>query len=298
MMQTYTVLELIDAMRLQLDAAGLSASNGYGQGTQSSFDEAAWLTLWQLGLPLDQLDHVANLAVSSQDQERVQELIDTRVRTRKPAAYLTQEAWLQGVAFYSDERAIIPRSLIAELLAHPDYCESLDAWLHPTTKRVLDLCTGNGSLAILAAMLYPEVVVDAADVSSDALAVAHINVERHQLQSRINLLVSDVLQKCQGPYDLILCNPPYVNSASMAALPPEFQAEPALALAGGNDGMDFVRKLFYGVAEKMTENGVLVLEIGHEKNHFLQAFPQLQPLWFETSSGCEQVMLLTHEQLA
>ena len=300
-----TVIELIDDACAQLEAAGLSLANGFGQGTLSAFDEAAWLVLWRLGLPLDALDAVANQAVEPAQRAQVAMLLEARIRTRQPLAYLTQEAWLQGVPFYVDERAIIPRSFIAELLVD----ESIDPWLGVDPDRdyasqpfsVLDLCTGNGSLAVLAAMAYPEVLVDAADLSTDALAVARINVDKHALAERITLVESDALAACQGPYDLILCNPPYVNAATMAALPAEFQAEPAMALAGnmhgGSDGMDFIRVLLATTAAYMSENAVLVLEIGNERAHFERAFPALQPLWFETSGGPEQVLLLTRQQL-
>lgn len=293
-MTSVTVLALIDQMTAKLEAAGLTFQDGFGQGTTNAFDEAAWLVLWQLGLPLDGLDSVANQPVSEMAQTKVATLLETRIQTRKPAAYLTNEAWLMGVPFYVDERVIIPRSFIAELLENA----SIDPWLGEQTHRVLDLCTGNGSLAILAALTYPEVTVDAADISLDALAVARINVDRHQLASRITLIESDGLAACPGGYDLILCNPPYVNAASMAALPAEFRAEPTLALAGGADGMDFIRDLFLNAAAQMNENAVLVLEIGHERVNFERAFPHLEPLWFETSAGSDQVMLLTREQLA
>ncbi len=295
--QPVTVLALIEQMADRLEAAGLRFSDGYGQGTTNAFDEAAWLVLWQLGLPLDDLDSVANQPVAQAERAQVAMLFEARISTRQPAAYLTKEAWLMGVPFYVDERVIIPRSFIAELLDD----ESIDPWLGEDTHRVLDLCTGNGSLAVLAAMTYPDVVVDAADISLDALAVARINVDRHQLDSRITLIESDGLAACQGPYDLILCNPPYVNAASMAALPAEFRAEPRLALAGdghgGTDGMDFIRSLFLNVAGYMSENAVLVLEIGNERKNFERAFPHFEPLWFETSAGSDQVMLITREQL-
>ena len=293
-----TVQALVEQMADRLEAAGLSYADGFGQGTTNAFDEAAWLVLWQLGLPIDDLDSVANQPVAQAERAQVAMLLEARISTRKPAAYLTKEAWLMGVPFYVDERVIIPRSLIAELLVDA----SIDPWLNEKTRRVLDLCTGNGSLAVLAAMTYPDVSVDAADISADALAVARINVDRHQLADRISLIESDGLAACGGGYDLILCNPPYVNAASMAALPAEFRAEPALALAGnslgGSDGMDFIRGLFLNVATQMNENAVLVLEIGHERANFERAFPHLAPLWFETSAGADQVMLLTREQLA
>ena len=297
-----TVLALVEQMADRLEAAGLSYADVFVQGTTNAFDEAAWLVLWRLGMPLDDLDSVAKQPVAQEQRAQVAMLLEARISTRKPAAYLTNEAWLMGVPFYVDERVIIPRSLIAELLVDA----SIDPWLNEETRRVLDLCTGNGSLAVLAAMTYPDVNVDAADISADALAVARINVERHQLAGRISLIESDGLAACHGlsngGYDLILCNPPYVNAASMAALPAEFRAEPALALAGnslgGSDGMDFIRGLFLNVAAQMNENAVLVLEIGHERANFERAFPHLAPLWFETSAGADQVMLLTREQLA
>jgi len=296
-----TLLELITQSACQLDAAGVA----FGHGTDSAFDEAAWLVLWRLGLPLDTaLDDPAteplskaNQAVSLVQQGEVAMLLEARISTRQPAAYLTQEAWLMGVPFYVDERAIVPRSLIAELL----FDESLDYWLGPDTQRALDLCTGNGSLAVLAAMVWPELAVDASDLSPDALAVARINVDKHGLQGRIRLLSSDGLAQVHGPYDLILCNPPYVNAASMAALPPEFKAEPTMALdgnqAGSADGMDFVRSLLAQAPAHMTPGAVLLLEIGNEREHFEAAFPQLEPVWLATSAGEDQVLLMTREAL-
>lgn len=285
-----TVIELIDAGALQLADAEVA----FGHGTSNAFDEAAWLVLWRLGLPLDDLDAVANRPVAPADSAKVATLLKARIDTRKPAAYLTKEAWLQGVPFYIDERAIVPRSFIAELIVEGD----IDYWLGEHTQRVLDLCTGNGSLAVLAAMTYPDITVDAADLSTDALQVAAINVTRHKLDSRITLIESDGLAKTPGPYDLILCNPPYVNAASMGALPAEYRAEPALALAGGNDGMDFVRGLFAVAPSHMTERAVLVLEIGNERHHFEEAFPRLEVVWLDTSAGEDQVLLVTREALA
>jgi ribosomal protein L3 glutamine methyltransferase len=292
-----TLLELIETSAQQLIDAGVA----FGHGTTNARDEAAWLVLWQLGLPLDSaldgLDSIADQPVALDQQAQVATLLIARISTRKPAAYLTREAWLQGVAFYVDERVIVPRSFIAELLMEG----SIDYWLSDSTHRVLDLCTGNGSLAILAAMTYPDVEVDGSDISTDALAVARINVDKHGLQDRVSLLHSDGLAGVNGPYDLILCNPPYVNAHSMAALPPEYHAEPALALdgnmAGGIDGMDFIRQLLRDAPQHMTEKAVLVLEIGNEQDHFEAAFPNLETIWLETSSGEEQVLLLTRHAL-
>ncbi|PUE22094.1 50S ribosomal protein L3 N(5)-glutamine methyltransferase [Limnohabitans sp. MMS-10A-160] len=270
------------------------AQVAFGHGTQNAFDEAVWLVLWRLGLPLDtDLDEVADQVVTPEQQAACAALIETRITTRKPAAYLTQEAWLQGVSFYVDERAIVPRSLIAEVLADG----TIDAWLSDQTRQVLDLCTGNGSLAVLAALAWPEVQVTGADISDDALAVAGINVERHELQERVTLVHSDGLSNLPGPFDLILCNPPYVCQASMDALPAEYRAEPELALAGGTDGMDFVRQLFKDAPARMSEHAVLVLEIGNEVEHFIAAFPELEVAWLDTSAGDDQVLLITRESL-
>jgi ribosomal protein L3 glutamine methyltransferase len=285
-----TLIDLVQESATRLEQAGVA----FGHGTTNAFDEAAWLVLWQLGFPLDDLDGVAKIAVSREQQDRVRELVAVRIRSRKPAAYLTRQAWLQGVPFYVDERSIVPRSFIAELLVDG----GIDPWLGANTKRVLDLCTGNGSLAVLAAMVYPEVAVDAADISADALAVARINVEKHGLQDRIRLLQSDGLQSVREPYDLILCNPPYVNAQSMAELPAEYRAEPLVALAGGADGMDFIRSLLRDAPTHMSPQAVLVLEIGNERSNFEAAFPRLEVVWLETSAGEDQVLLVTRESLS
>jgi len=283
------LITCIQTQAARLDQAGLF----FGHGTTNAFDEAAWLALWRLGLPVDALDEHEQRELTDSEQAAIAALVDERITTRKPAAYLTGEAWLQGVPFTIDERAIVPRSFIAELIADA----SIDPWLHPDSRRVLDLCTGNGSLAVLAAMAWPEVEVDALDIDANALAVAKLNVERHDLALSIRLLQGDGLAAAQGPYDLILCNPPYVNSTSMAALPAEYRAEPELALAGGSDGMDFIRELLRAAPAALTDDGVLVLEIGNEREHFEAAFPTLEVVWMETSSGADQVLLVTKENL-
>ena len=286
-----TLQDLLAGATARLDAAQLA----YGHGTTNARDEAAWLVLWQLDLPLDgDLDEMAETPVSDEEALAVAELITRRIETRQPAAYLTREAWLQGVPFYVDERTIVPRSFIAELVADGGF----DAWLSDDTRDVLDLCTGNGSLAVLAALAYPDVRVTGADISADALAVARINVDQHGLQERITLVESDGLTACPGPYDLVLCNPPYVNAQSMGALPAEYLAEPELALAGGADGMDFIRQLLHDLPSRLGPNGVLVLEIGNEREHFEAAFPQLEVVWLSTSAGDDQVLLLTSDSLS
>jgi len=282
-----TLIALIDAMASRLHHAGVH----FGHGTSNAFDEATWLTLWALNKPLNELDHLADMVIAPEQAARVRQVISERIERRVPAAYMTREAWLQGVPFYVDERVIVPRSFIAELIAHGTF----DSWLSAQTRRVLDLCTGNGSLAVLSGLFWPEVQIDASDLSHDALEVARINVQRHGLSDRIALIESNGLSAVHGPYDLILCNPPYVNSAAMARLPNEYHAEPAIALDGGRDGMDFVRDLIDGLGEVLSPIGVLVLEIGNERSYFEQAFPGLEAIWLETSAGHDQVLLLTRQ---
>ena len=279
----------------KLERAHVDEGLSFGHGTTNAQDEAAWLVLWQLGLPLDTdfTDDTHDIVVQDADISQVNQLIAKRIATRKPAAYLTQEAWLEGVSFFVDERAIVPRSLIAEVLA----AGSIDPWLSTNTKHVLDMCTGNGSLAILAALAYPEIQVLGSDISAQALEVAAINMDRHGLQDRLTWVQSDGFKNIQQKFDLILCNPPYVNSQSMAALPKEYVNEPALALDGGPDGMRFITRLLHEAPDHMQEDAVLVLEIGNERDFFEAAFPQLDVVWLTTSAGDDQVLLLTRQAI-
>lgn len=283
------LLPLIERCSARLDKAGVC----FGHGTTNAFDEAVWLALWKLGLPLDDLQSVARMELSPTQRAGIEALIEERIATRKPAAYLTGEAWLQGVPFHVDKRVIVPRSLIAEPLMDG----TLDSLLPRAPRRILDLCTGNGSLAVLAAMAWPEAQVDATDLSADALDVARLNVDRHGLQARIRLRLGDGLAAADGRYDLLLCNPPYVNQTSMKTLPAEYRAEPALALDGGRDGMGFVNGLLQHACTHLNPKGAIVLEIGHERTHFEAAFPALQPLWLSTSAGEEQVLMLDAQSL-
>ncbi|MCE2916613.1 MAG: 50S ribosomal protein L3 N(5)-glutamine methyltransferase [Rubrivivax sp.] len=286
------LIEVVERCAARLDAAGVA----FGHGTQNAFDEAAWLVLWACGRPLDALDDSAEHTLSAGECTAIESLLERRIHERQPLAYLTGEAWLQGLPFHIDRRAIVPRSLVAETLAEG----LIDAWLGREPARVLDLCTGNGSLAVLAALAWRESRGVASDLSTDALAVATQNLARHGVADRVVLRQGDglaALQPGDGPFDLILCNPPYVNTASMQALPAEFRAEPALALAGGTDGMDFIRPLMANAALWLTETGVLVLEIGHERAHFDAAFPTLDAVWLPTSPGDDQVLLLSREAL-
>jgi ribosomal protein L3 glutamine methyltransferase len=268
------------------------AKVAYGHGTQNAHDEATWLILWQLKLPLN-LEVTDTIEVNVAEVPACLALIEKRIQTRQPAAYLTHEAWLQGIPFYVDERSIVPRSFIAELIVDGAF----DPWLSQNSHAFLDLCTGNGSLAVICAMAYPDISVLAADISQEALAVAQINVEKHQLTDRIQLLHSDGLGQVNGRFDCVVCNPPYVCQASMNALPEEYKAEPTLALAGGADGMDFVRQLFQDLPDFMNDQAILVLEIGNERAHFETAFPNLEAVWLETSAGEDQVLLVTRDAL-
>jgi ribosomal protein L3 glutamine methyltransferase len=287
-----TLLDYLHRASARLAEAGVS----FGHGTTNAFDEAAWLVLWRLGLPLDDLDGVADRALTDAEIATLDAFVGERIATRKPAAYLTGEAWLQGVPFTVDERVIVPRSLIAEVMAEG----LIDPWLPEATSRVLDLCTGNGSLAVFAAMAWPEVAVDAADLSKDALAVAALNVARHDMAARIALHQGDGLAALPADrrYDLILCNPPYVNAASMGELPAEYRAEPEMALAGGADGMDFVRGLLAAAPARMTDDAVLVLEIGNERAVFEAAFPGLEVVWLPTQLHDDAVLLCTRAMIA
>lgn len=286
-----TLRDLIRYAVSRFNAAGIEL----GHGTLDIYDEAVYLVLHTLHLPIDRLEPFIDAAVLDTEREQVLEIIGRRIDERLPAPYLTNEAWLRGRRFYVDPRVIVPRSFIAELLD-----ESLAPWVEDpyAVEWVLDMCTGSGCLAILAAETFPHAQVDAVDLSDDALAVARINVDDYGLQDRVALHRSNLFENVPpARYDLILCNPPYVNAASMAALPPEYLHEPQLALAGGTDGMDLIRPLLARAADFLQPDGMLVLELGHEKAYFEQAFPGLDPVWLSTSGGDEQVLLLRQDQL-
>ncbi|GAB1579701.1 50S ribosomal protein L3 N(5)-glutamine methyltransferase [Bordetella petrii] len=266
-----------------------------GHGSDNPWDEAVYLVLHALHLPLDTLDPFLDARVLPHERARVLELLDRRVAERVPAAYLTGEAWLRGHRFQVDPRVIVPRSPIAELLE-----QGLAPWVDAAdVEAALDMCTGSGCLAILAALAFPRAHVDAVDLSADALDVARRNVADYALEDRLELHRSDLFDDLPArAYDVIVCNPPYVNSASMADLPAEYRHEPALALAGGADGMDLVRRILRDAPRYLASGGVLVLEIGHERAHFEAAFPALEPVWLETETASDQILLLTREQLA
>lgn len=272
-----------------------AAQVALGHGSDNAWDETVYLVLHALHLPLDTLEPFLDARVLSEERNRVLELIDRRVTERVPAAYLTNEAWLRGHRFYVDARVIVPRSPIAELLD-----EGLSPWVQDAqaVDSVLDMCTGSGCLAILSALAFPYAQVDAVDVSPDALEVARRNVDDYGLGDRLALRQSDLFDSLpERQYDVIVCNPPYVNSGSMDVLPQEYRHEPHLALAGGADGMDLVRRILQAAPRYLSENGVLVLEIGHERDFFEAAFPELSPVWLDTEEASDQLLLLTREQL-
>ncbi|MFJ3314575.1 50S ribosomal protein L3 N(5)-glutamine methyltransferase [Herbaspirillum huttiense] len=267
----------------------------FGHGSSNALDEAAYLILHTLKLPLDQLDPFLDARLLPEEIASVMRVIERRSKDRVPAAYITNEAWLGAYRFYVDERVIVPRSFIAELIP-----QHFSPWIQDPEAIVnaLDLCTGSGCLPILLADAFPNAQIDAVDISADALAVARKNVDEYQLQDRINLVESDLYTQLPlRKYDLIISNPPYVNSGSMSKLPQEYLREPQLALAGGEDGMDLVRKIVAGAAERLTPEGVLVVEIGNERAFAEAAFPELELTWLTTSAGDDMVFLVTAEQL-
>ncbi|MDP4836331.1 MAG: 50S ribosomal protein L3 N(5)-glutamine methyltransferase [Burkholderiales bacterium] len=268
----------------------------FGHGSDNAWDEAVYLVLHALHLPPDQLEPFMDARVLPSEREKALGLIDLRCEHRLPAPYLTHEAWLQGYAFHVDQRVIVPRSPIAELLMN-----QLNPWIADPYEitGILDLCTGSGCLAIIAAHQFPEAFVDATDISKDALDVALINVEQHGLKDRLNLHHGSLYDPLpvSAQYDLILSNPPYVNSASMQKLPPEYRHEPSLALAGGDDGMDVVRTIIEQAPAHLRDDGFLLIEIGHERPFFEAAFPELEPVWLDTAEASDQILLLTKEQL-
>lgn len=292
--QSLTVDQCIERLAQKLAAANLH----YGHGAIDAHSEALWITSKQIDLsPADTLDHLEDPITSEQVQNALL-VADERISTRKPLAYILGEAWLMGVPFYSSEQSIVPRSWIAELIVDG----SLEPWL-PADGKALDLCTGNGSLAILLALSCPDIHVSASDISMPALSVAARNIDRHGLNSQVELLDGDLWNALPEPnednlFDLIICNPPYVNTNSMSALPAEYHAEPALALAGGDDGMDLIRRIIALAPDYLSERGALLLEIGNEYENFKKAFPQIPAIWMEVSAGEEQVLLIQAEDLS
>jgi ribosomal protein L3 glutamine methyltransferase len=267
----------------------------FGHGSDNAWDEAAYLLLHSLHLPIERLEPFLDAKLTRVECRAALRVIERRITERLPAAYLTNEAWLGEHRFYVDERVIVPRSFIAELLR-----EQLEPWVEDpwSVGQVLDLCTGSGCLAILAALAFPEAGVDAVDISPDALAVAKRNVKDYGLESRLHLIESNLFSGLKGRrYDVIISNPPYVNAESMATLPAEYRHEPELALASGKDGLDLVRIMLKEVAEHLNPGGLLVVEIGHNRDALEAAFPETPFTWLDTSAGDQHVFLLHREEL-
>jgi ribosomal protein L3 glutamine methyltransferase len=272
-----------------------SAKLFFGHGSSNALDEAAYLILHTLRLPLDQLEPFLDARLLPDECAAILQMIEKRTVDRIPAAYLTNEAWLGTYKFYVDERVIVPRSFISELIP-----EQFSPWLllGNNISNILDLCTGSGCLPVLLADAFPDAHIDAVDISPDALAVARRNVDDYALRERITLVESDLYSLLPPKkYNLIISNPPYVNAGSMAKLPQEYRHEPLLALAGGVDGMDLVRKIIDGARERLTPEGVLIVEIGNERKFAEAAFPELDLTWISTSAGDDMVFLLTADQL-
>jgi len=267
----------------------------FGHGSAEAFDEAAYLILHTLKLPLDKLEPFLDARLLPQEVQQVLAVIERRAADRIPAAYITNEAWLGTYSFYVDERTIVPRSYIAELI--PQY---FAPWVNEPegVSNILELCTGSGCLAIMMADAFPDAAVDAVDISPDALEVARRNVDTYKLQDRLTLIQSDLYANVPDKkYDLIITNPPYVNSGSMAKLPQEYLHEPQIALDGGADGMDLVRRIVEGAKERLADDGLLIVEIGNEKEFAEAAFGHLGLTWLTTSQGDDMVFLLTADQL-
>jgi ribosomal protein L3 glutamine methyltransferase len=272
-----------------LRAARLS----FGHGTANARDESAWLLAHVLKLRHEDFERSAGRELTDREQRSVLHLIDERVRTRKPFAYLIREAWLGDHRFYVDERVLVPRSFIAELLR-----ERLRPWVSRPVRRALDLCTGSGCLAILLALTFPKAAIDATDVSRGALAVARRNVKTYRLSRRIELAQADLFAGMRRMrYDLIVANPPYVDAAALRRLPPEYRREPRIALAGGADGLAFVRRILAEARDFLRPGGWLVVEVGHNRRRVERAFPRLPFIWAETSAGDDCVFLLSRDDL-
>ncbi len=289
--ELFTVRDYIRYAVSRFNAAQLF----FGHGSDNAWDEAVYLTLHTLNLPLDRLEPFLDARLLPEERNRLLDIYSRRCQDRLPAAYLTNEAWLGEHRFYVDDRVIVPRSFIAELLD-----EQLTPWIDDpwAIESALDLCTGSGCLAILTALAFPNAEVAAVDLSEDALAVAERNVADYHLSDRVELIQSDAFTRLAGrSFDLIISNPPYVNAESVAALPPEYLHEPELALGSGEDGLDFTRIILREAKKYLTENGILIVEIGHNRDELEAAYPTLPFTWLDTAAGDEFVFMLRAEDL-
>lgn len=267
----------------------------YGHGTDNAYDEAVWLILRALHLPLDTLDNFQDAVITSTERKHLAHLVERRITERTPTAYLLREAWLKGYQFYVDERVIVPRSFIAELLD-----DGFSPWIEypEMVEQVADICTGSGCLGVLLADTFPNAQVDVIDISRDAIDVCNINIRKYQLEERMTAIQSDMFAALQGKmYDVIISNPPYVDAPSMARLPAEYRNEPQLALGSGSAGLDHTHTLIQQAAQYLNDGGILVVEIGHNRDALLEAYPLVPFTWLEVASGDEFVFLLTKQQL-
>lgn len=288
-----TALPSIAAVTRRIARKFGTARLAYGHGTFNALDEAAWLVLHSCRIPLDQFEAHAQRTVSAIELRRIEKLAERRVQDRIPVAYLTHEAWLGEFSFYVDRRVIVPRSFIAELL--PD---GIGPFLDSPVRNALDMCTGSGCLAVLLAHAFPKAKVQGVDLSAGALAVARRNVKAYGLESRIQLVQSNLFDTIpKQRYDLIVSNPPYVDGKTMAKLPDEYLAEPRMALAGGKDGLELVRKILVAAKRQLTPRGTLVCEIGHNRKVLERAYPRVPFTWLDTSAGDGYVFLVGREQL-
>jgi len=285
-----TPRQLIDWASKQFESSNLY----YGHGTDNAYDEAVFMVLRSLDIPFDVADNLLNHPLDASAIDKVVALINERIRTRKPAAYLLNEAWFAGLPFFVNEHVLVPRSPFAELIA-----EQFSPWCDAdNVKSILDIGTGSGCIAIASALAFPDAKVDAVDISADALAVARRNIERHELQQRVTLFESDLFDEIKDrQYDLIIANPPYVDDEDMAALPAEYQHEPVVGLHAGQDGLDIVKRILESAADHLTERGVIAVEVGNSQHALSEQYPDVPFLWLEFEHGGEGVFLLTREEL-
>ena len=278
-----------DLIRFAITTLEGSAA-AYGQGTESAFDEACFLVLRALSLPLNSLDFFADASVTRDEREKIIYYIDQRAKQHIPASYLLNEAWLRDYKFFVNESVLIPRSHLSDIIF-----DQIDAWLPPQSDvgQVLDLCTGSGCLAILAAEQFPEATITCSDLSAEALQVAQKNINDYELNTQISAVESDLFENIEGKFDLIISNPPYVDQKSMDQLPPEFKYEPQIALHGGDDGTDLVCQIIQSAPAYLNEEGILIMEVGRDREVLERRFPELTFTWIETQSGRDFVFLLT-----
>jgi len=267
----------------------------YGHGTDNAYDEAVWLVMSALHLPMDTLNNFFDARITNAERSKLSQLLEQRISSHTPTAYLVKEAWLQGLKFFVDERVLVPRSFIAELLN-----DDLSPWIEypELVESAADICTGSGCLGIMLASAFPNAAVDVVDISTDALDVANINIANYGLEDQITAIQSDMFTALKGrKYDVIISNPPYVDAPSMAELPAEYRNEPKIALGSGNDGLDHTHTLLREAGHYLNENGILIVEIGHNRDALQAAYPNIAFNWLEVSSGNEFVFLLTKAQL-